>query len=112
MHKYTVNISFAASTLSEKSVSLDESRPIPLAAPDRACLPLNEGRSGGVGKASEGRDVESNHVLHLPDVGLKQRGDGSEAGVELIECFALASANLEKVLRLRDIERQGILLNL
>src|SRR5260370_24346396 len=48
---------------------------------DRACPTLNEGRSGGVGEASEGGDVESDHVFHLPDVGLKQWGDGSKAGV-------------------------------
>ena len=28
-------------------------------------LPLNEGRSGGVGQASEGGDVESDHLFHL-----------------------------------------------
>ena len=33
VHEYTVNISLAASTLSEKPASLDESRPIPLDAP-------------------------------------------------------------------------------
>src|SRR6266404_3354823 len=48
---------------------------------DRACATLDECRSGGVGEASEGDDVKSNHFFHPLDVGIKHRSDGSEAGI-------------------------------
>jgi hypothetical protein len=62
---------------------LSASTEMPVAEPILMIVPVPSltNRSGGVGEAGEGGDVESDHVLHLPDVGLKQRGDGREAGV-------------------------------
>src|ERR1700722_8786338 len=48
---------------------------------DGALAARHEGRSGGVGQASEGGDVQIDHRLHLVDVSLQDRGDGAGAGV-------------------------------
>ena len=59
---------------------LSASTEMPAAEPMLMIVPVPRLTKAG-GEASEGGDIEGNHVLHFPDVGLKQRGDGSEAGV-------------------------------
>jgi hypothetical protein len=43
--------------------------------------PRDKCRCGGISQAREHRNVESDHVVHLLDIGLQLRGNGADAGV-------------------------------
>src|SRR5258708_12255613 len=47
----------------------------------RARCPRNECRRGGIGQASERRNVESDHLVRHVALGIQQRRDGANAGI-------------------------------
>jgi hypothetical protein len=79
-------------------------KPTAMDMQDRLAGPGTLGPAPPAGNSSHSRSRHPVRKSSTEEMGISRYESAQRPQVELIECFALASANLEKVLRLRDID--------